>query len=334
LNRLVEISTSYCVSQVFFTACTLGLFEQLSGGPLTADALSGKLDIHPQGCLRLLAALRNLGLVDRDGELYSNTQFGSYCTSQSSVPLEALSMWGDPFYHMWEFLPDALREYSPRWQQAVGATADEVFAALYEDPARLKRFTEMQNAQSAPLGLEMAERFDFSPYQCVLDVAGGSGGMVISIGIRYPHLRGIVMDLAPVCDLAAENIRKHGLANRFVTVVADLFAGPYPSGSDVVILGYILHDWSDEKCRTILRHCYDALPPDGVLLVSEKVLNNDFSGDRYALLLNVHMLLCTEPGGRERSEAEYRSLLDEAGFQDIDIVRLNAPRDLIVARKR
>jgi hypothetical protein len=109
---------------------------------------------------------------------------GSYCTSQFSVPLEAFSMLGNPFYHMWEFLPNAVREHSPRWQQAVGAKADQVFTALYEDPARLKPFIELTNANSAPQGLEMAERFDFSPYQCVLDVAGGSGGMVISIGTR------------------------------------------------------------------------------------------------------------------------------------------------------
>ena len=334
LNRVVEIASSFCVSQVFFTACKLGLFEQLSHGASSAEDLSLKLNIHPHGCARLLAALRHLGLVERDGELYHNTEVGSYCTSQSPVPLEAISMWGNPFYHIWEFLPDALREYTPRWQQAVGAKADEVFAALYEDPARLKRFIELTSAISLPQGLEMAQRFDFKPYKCVLDVAGGSGGIVISIGKRYPHLRGIVMDLAPVCKLTAENIAANGLADRFTTTVADLFAGPYPSGADVITLGWILHDWSDEKCRGILRHCYEALPVGGVLLVVEKVLNDDFSGDRYALIMDLWMLLCCEPGARERSEAEYRSLLGEAGFQDIDIVRLKAPRDMIVARKK
>jgi acetylserotonin N-methyltransferase len=243
-------------------------------------------------------------------------------------------MWSDPFYHMWEFLPDALREYSPRWQQAVGATAEEVFGALYEDPKRLKAFTDMTNANSAPQGLEMADHFDFTPFQCVLDVAGGSGGMVISIGTRYPHLRGIIMDLPPVCEIAAENLKANGLADRFTTTVADLFAGPYPTGADVIVLGHILHDWSDEKCRAVLRHCYEALPAGGVLLVSEKVLNNDFTGDRFALLLDLHMLLCCEPGARERTEAEYLSLLSEANFSNIEIVRLEAPRDMIVARKR
>ena len=120
-------------------------------------------------------------------------------------------MWGNPFYHMWEFLPDALREYGPRWQQALGASPVEVFAALYEDPARLRRFVQLTNANSVPQGQLMAEQFDFTPYQCVLDVAGGAGGMVIAIGQRYPHLRGIVMDMPSVCAIAKEYIRAGGL---------------------------------------------------------------------------------------------------------------------------
>src|SRR5262245_4043028 len=51
-------------------------------------------------------------------------------------------------------------------------------------------------------------------YQCVLDVAGGGGGMVIAIGQRYPHLRSIRMDLPPVCEIAEEYIRAGGLADR------------------------------------------------------------------------------------------------------------------------
>ena len=199
--------------------------------------------------------------------------------------------------------------------------------------ANNRRFAQMMNAYSIPEGQEIAERFDFTPYHCVLDVAGGPGGMVVQIGLRYPHLRGIIMDMAPVCEVAEEYIQASGLTGRFATAAADLFTGPYPQGADVIVLGHILHSWSDESCRTILRNCFAALPPQGVLLVSQKVLNNDFSGPRFALMLDLTMLVTTESGARERSEAEYRSLLEEAGFRDMEVIRIEAPRDLIVARK-
>jgi ubiquinone/menaquinone biosynthesis C-methylase UbiE len=333
LNRLVEIASGYAVSQTFFTACRLGLFEQLSKGPATAEDLSQRLSIHPNGCRRLLVALAHLGLVEREDGLYQNSELGNFCTSKSPVPLEPISMMGEPFYRMFEYLPDALREFSPRWQQALGTAANEVFAALYEDPARLRRFAQMMNAFSIPQGQEIAEHFDFTPYQCVMDVAGGPGGIAIQIGLRYPHLRGIVMDMAPVCEVAKEHIQSSGLADRFTTAAADLFTGPYPRGADVMVLGHILHDWSDESCHKILRNCIEVLPSPGVLLVSESVLNDDFSGTTHALMKDLTMLVACESGARERSKAEYRSLLEEAGFRDVEVIRLEAPRDLIVARK-
>jgi acetylserotonin N-methyltransferase len=333
LNRLVEIANGFCRSQTFFTACKLGLFEELSHGPATAEDLSQRINIHPIGCRRLLMALANLGLVEIDGDLFRNSELGRFCTSAAEVPLAPVAALCDPFYHMWEFLPDALREYSPRWQQALGTTAEQVFDALYEDPARLRRFLRMMNAYSVPQGLEIAARLDFTPYRCVMDVAGGSGGIAIQIGFKHPHLRGIIMDLAPVCKVAEEYIQASGLTGRYTTAAADLFKGPYPPGADVIVLGFILHDWSDDSCRKILRNCFEALPSGGALLVSEKVLNEDFSGAGFALLRDLMMLVACEPGARERSESEYRSLLEDAGFHNVEIIRLDAPRDLIVARK-
>ncbi len=102
---------------------------------------------------------------------------------------------------MWEYLPDALREYSPRWEQAVGASSKDVFGSLYADPSRLRQFAMFMNAGSIPQGQEIGERFDFSPFQCLMDVAGG---IAVQIGLRYPHLRGIVMDMAPICKVAEE----------------------------------------------------------------------------------------------------------------------------------
>ncbi|MBS1786864.1 MAG: hypothetical protein JST85_04040 [Acidobacteria bacterium] len=333
LNRLNEIATGYLASQVFFAACKLGLFQQLDQCAATAEELGQKLNIHPEGCRRLLASLAQIGLVEREGERFRNSELAGFLTPQSPVALEPLVMWGDLFYRLWNFLPDALREYGPRWQQAVGASADETFVALYEDPIRLRRFVQTMNAYSIPEGAAIAEQFDFTPYTCLLDVAGGPGGLSQQIGLRHPHLRGIVMDLPPICRIAEEDIEANGLSGRFRAQHADLFAGPYPAGADVITLGWILHDWNDEHCRTILRNCFDALPSGGALLIVESVLNDDLSGTEFGVMMSLHMTVCCEPGARERSEAEYRTLLEEAGFSLVDVRRYGAPRDLIVARK-
>ena len=182
LNRLADLTTGFCAAQAFRAAWKFGLFEEMSERAATAEELAGRVNIHPVGCRRLLMALAKLGLVVRDGDLYHNSELGQYCSSQSAVNLGALPASLDPFYHMFEYLPDALREYSPRWQQALGTSQEEAFGALYEDPVRLGRFAELMNAFSIVQGQLIAENFDFAPYHCLMDVAGGLGGQAVQIG--------------------------------------------------------------------------------------------------------------------------------------------------------
>jgi SAM-dependent methyltransferase len=331
--RLTDIAFSFILSKAFQTAHDLGLFEALSDGSVKAEDLATRLKIHPDGCRRLLMTLVHLGLVERDSDGFHNSQLGQLCTSGSPVNLGVISNI-DPFYRMGEHLSDGLREYAPQWERTVGVTGQGAFAALYADPVRLRQFGDLMYTLSFPQGQVVAESFDFGPHKCVMDVAGGPGGQVISIGRKHTHLRGIITDMEPVCVLARERIEANGLGNRFTAVAADLLEGPYPAGADVILLGHILHDWSDDKCRKILRNCAAALPRDGVLLISDSVLNNDFSGSGVAHIKDLVMLLANEPGARERSQAEFESLLNDAGFEFSKLVRLDAPRDLIVARKR
>jgi acetylserotonin N-methyltransferase len=332
-GRLWEMALAYVYSQTLFAAINLGLFDALSRGAATPEELARQLNIHPEGCRRLLIGLRQLDLVQSDHAHYTNSALGAYLTADSPYPLHGLSMVSGAFYRMCEYLPDALREYSPRWQQALGTTAEETFAALYEDPVRLRHFTQLMDSNSIVQGEEIARCFDFTPYRCVMDVAGGPGGLAIAIGRHYPHLRGVIMDAPPVCPIAEERIAAAGLTGRFTATPADLIQGLYPSGADVITLGWILHDWSDESCRTILRHCFTALPSGGTLLVIEKVLNADYSAPRLTTALDLYMLAICESGARERTELEYRTLLGESGFREVQVMKLETTRDLIVVKK-
>ena len=333
LSRLMAIAFGFVNSQALLSAQELGVFDALGNESLTLEALAGKIGLSPVACRRLLMVLVTLELVERDGDRFRNTELGRLCSSSSSVNLGAIAK-VNPFYHMCEHLTGALREYSPRWQQALGTTPQDAFATLYADPVRLREFAELMNAISVPQGRLIAEAFDFAPYRCIMDVAGGPGGQSIAIGVKHPHLRGVITDLEPVCVVARENIAASGLNDRFTAVAADLLAGPYPLGADVILLGHILHDWSDDVCGTILRNCAAALPAGGILLISESVLNDDFSGSTVTHVKDLLMLLANESGARERSEPEYRELLDASGFDVTDLLRLDAPRDLLVARKR
>ena len=330
--RLTELAFGFVNSQAFVSAVDLGVFDALAEEPATADEVAQRTGIHPIAARRLLMLLVSLDLVEQERGRFRNSSVGHFCTSRSAVKLGPMSRI-NPFYAMTAHLTDALREYTPRWQQTLGVSAADVFTGLYADPVRLREFADLMNAISVPQGQLIATYFDFAPHHCIMDVAGGPGGQSIAIGVHHPHLRGIITDMEPVCVVAREQIAANGLGKRFTAIAADLMEGPYPSGADVILLGHILHDWSDEVCGVILRNCAAALPAGGTLLISESVLQDDFSGSTNAHVKDMLMLLANESGARERSEAEYRQLLNAAGFDTLNVLRLPASRDLLVARK-
>ena len=126
----------------------------------------------------------------------------------------------------------------------------------------------------------------------------------------YPHLRGVVFDQPAVAAGAREAIAAAGLTGRCEAVGGDFFAA-VPAGGDAYLLKYVLHDWDDARCTTILRACRRATPAAGRLLVVElQVPPGD--GPSFAKSQDVNMLV--NAGGRERTEAEYRALFAAAGF--------------------
>jgi hypothetical protein len=85
-----------------------------------------------------------------------------------------------------------------------------------------------------------------------------------------------------------------------------------PAGGDAYLLSHIIHDWNEEQCLTILGHCRKVMPPDGRLLIVETVLP---AGDTPHQGKVQDMVMLVFPGGQERTEAEYASLLGQAGFR-------------------
>ena len=333
LNRFTELATGFITAQWFRTACNARLFDLLANHPLTAREVADSLAIKPEPCASFLHALAELGLLERKGDRWANSPLGELLTTTADVPLHTLGTWVDIFYPMWQFLFDAMKDGTPRYEQALGTSGAETWEALFGDPERLRLFCRFMNAYSIPIGRQIAEHFPFNDITTVLDVAGGAGGLSAQIALRHPQVNGIVMDLPPVCQIARDYIESVGLSNRFTVVPGDLFDGGYPAGADAIVLSWILHDWSDDKCRIILRNCFDALAPGGILLISEIALPEQGEPRRFGNIMNMHMLIACDPGAKERTESEYRLLLGAAGFDHVEVTRLSGPRDLIAARK-
>jgi 3-hydroxy-5-methyl-1-naphthoate 3-O-methyltransferase len=187
----------------------------------------------------------------------------------------------------------------------------------------LTLFWEAMHSVSTFTARAAAEAVDFSHFQQLMDVGGGSGAYDIELCRRYPHLRATVYDLPFVTKIAADKIAAAGLRDRIGTVSGDFFADAvFPAGHDAILLSMIMHGWGETKNREILRKCHAALPSGGAVIISELLTNDEKTGPVPAALMSLNMLIETE--GRNYTPAEYGAWLGELGFRDIRTVWFDA----------
>jgi hypothetical protein len=153
--------------------------------------------------------------------------------------------------------------------------------------------------------------YDFAGVGTVIDVGGGVGWRTIEILEAHPTMRGILFDRPGATEHARLALADAGLSER-TEVVAGSFFDQVPGGGDCYLVSAILPNWDDPDALAILENCRNALPDDGRLLVFEPVLpegNEPHLGKVFDLLMLVIL------GGRVRTEAELRRLLEAAGFR-------------------
>ncbi|MFG0332167.1 MAG: methyltransferase, partial [Maioricimonas sp. JB049] len=172
--------------------------------------------------------------------------------------------------------------------------------------------------------------YDFPDTQTLIDVGGGNGSKLAAILQKHPHLQGILYDLPHVVERARPHIEAAGLSDRCQLIGGDFFQH-VPSGADTCLMRHIIHDWDDEKSTTILKNCHAALPEGGRLLVVETVIlpGNAPCGAKF---LDLTMMLI--PGGKERTEEEYRTLYEAAGFELTRVIPTAGELNLVEGIRR
>lgn len=186
-----------------------------------------------------------------------------------------------------------------------------LFDWLAKHSAEASMFSETMVGLHGAEPAAVAAAYDFSEFATIIDVGGATGNLLTTILSRYPEPRGILFDQVHVVGNAAKLINARGLTNR-IKIEAGSFFDSVPADGEAYLLSHIIHDWNETQCLTILGNCHRAMKPRNRLLIIEMVLP---TGDvpHPGKLLDIIMLAI--PGGQERTEPEYRVLLDKAGFQ-------------------
>jgi hypothetical protein len=234
---------------------------------------------------------------------------------------------GDGIQDAWKELEYCVRTGEP-WFRRESPEAD-AFSSIAANPEQAKVFDEAMATFAPMTAAAIAASYDFSAVRKLVDVGGGDGSLLIGILNTYTNLDGIVFDQPHAAEKARARIAAAGLESRCVAIGGDFFK-EMPGGANAYILKHVIHDWNDERAAAILRNVHRAMAPRAKLLIAEGVYppRIDVSDmARGAAANDVNMLVCT--GGRQRSEAEFRSLLSEGSFNLTRIISTPARLSLI-----
>lgn len=322
---VIEMITGCWKTQVIGESVALGLFDRLADGAMTAAALAAEADVNEDGALRLLRALAVLGLLEHQpGDRFALTAQGALLRRDAPDSLNGMA--GHWHERIWESF--GRLGTSVRTGEASIPSGPEHFAVMQEDAAQADIFNRAMAEGSLRVGRALAAAYDFSGFSRLMDVGGGYGALLVGPLEATPGLKGRVFDMPALADQARAWLGEQGLAD-----CADYLGGSFfeavPEGADCILLKYILHDWSDARCGNILRNCRAALG-DGTLLIIERIVPETVSPVDVDVIRGDLIMLGV--GGKERTEAQYRALLSEAGLAMTRIIPIDGNFSAIEAR--
>jgi hypothetical protein len=329
VQRLIE---GFRETALVAGAVRAGLFESLSITPRSPEELVATGNLHLPSVKRVLRGLAVLELVfERIGEgdgrvLYGLTAAGELLqrkvvNSQANFARLCIQQ----YVPAWMQLEAALRQGTVPFQSAFGAPVWEYRRARPEEGAV---FDAWLNGQSATVVDPIVDACDFEGCNRIADIGGGRGVLLANVLRRYPAIHGVLADQPTVLKAAESEFRHAGLLERCELAPTDFFVSA-PANCDRYLLKSVLHDWDDEDCVRILQRIREAMPGGARLLVIERLLSAQAIDDPSTTWLDLHMLCVT--GGRERSQADYKMLLDRSGFVLLRTIGTTLPFSLLEA---
>lgn len=291
-------------------------------------------------CQNLLQECMRLGLLEnRVGAVFVASAYREYLLEGSSQYLGPRLLHFrrvmQPMYSPQSII-GALRTGRSQWQEVFGQSVSHPFDLYKSEPQMLETFMRGMHALNSEDHPTLARLLDVAPNDRLLDIGGGSGAWALELLRAHPELAGIeILELPEAVPLLQKIFDEAatGEEAQRVGFLPGSFLDEVPDSSstyDVVSLGWILHDWSDETCRKILRGARNRLKPGGKIALLEFILEENRVSR--ATQLDIAMLLQTE--GRERTFAEYKQMLEAEGFEDVEWTETPTRRQLITARRK
>ncbi len=326
MHTIQSLSRAVHPSFAMLAGCQLGVFTALIDGSLDADQIASALQVDATRLRPLLYALVSAGLLTVEQGSFSNTEESNAYLAKGSPTYMG------PVYDVWAMIWAAEMKSAESIRTGV-AQCRHLFDYANRSPEELEKILRGLHGPSLAIGRLLAERYDFFTSKTVVDVGGGSGGVVIALLQAIPHLTATVVELPTVALVTKLLIDEAGMADRIQVAALDVVHSTISGLYDCAVLSKVLQNLSAEECQIVLKHVGQALNPGGTLFIFGDVLDDSRLTPVELAAVNLFYINVFD-GGQAFTEGEHRAWLAEAGFENMEREILPDQRSLITAKRR
>lgn len=288
-------------------ALKLGVFETLSGGPLTTEEIARRIRADERGTTLMLEAVEALGYVKKRKGHYANTAMTAKWLVRSSPNCIADGFSSaQGLFERWGYLEESIRRGKPSmltWEW------------LDQDAGRWKEYQQGMIAMARMAADELVSKVKLAPTaRRLLDVGGGHGLYSIKFCRRYPQLSATVFDLPQALEVAREMIDAEKMSNRVTVKEGDFWTDDLGTGYDVALLFNIIHGFSPEKNTLLFQKVAGVLDTGGQIMIMDQLAGKVTGPTAKAVTSLQGLNLFNEVGGQTYTSDEITRWLIAAGF--------------------
>jgi len=328
-ERIFGALTAYQQSDALKAAIELDIFTKIGEGANEPASLAKAIDASERGVRILCDYMTIFGFLTKENGRYGLPQDSAiFLNRHSPAYMGSMANFLTAQMHRENFgvLAASVR--------AGGCTADRGDNTKPQDDFWVK-FAHSMAGLATPSAEFIAATIgsaEGKPVK-VLDIAAGHGMFGITIAKRNPNAQVVALDWPAVLEVAKENAKKAGVADRVSAKPGSAFDTDYGEGYDYVLLTNILHHFDPAKCETLLKRVHKALKPGGKCITLEFVPNEDRVTPPMAAAFSLIMLANTDAGDAY-TFAEYDKMARNAGFAKSTLLQIpDMPEQLVIAEK-
>jgi 2-polyprenyl-3-methyl-5-hydroxy-6-metoxy-1,4-benzoquinol methylase len=308
-ERIFATLTAFQKAAALKTAIEVDIFTAIVEGANDPAAIAKRCGVSERGA-RILCdylVVQEL-LLKHDGKYNVTPDTGFFLNRRSLAYMGGVVefLTNRPQRQSFDDLTESVRRGgSPAENSNMTQEQDEIWIAFAKSMAPL---TEI----SAKFIAQLLDASSEKPMK-VLDIAASHGLFGITIAKANPNAQIVALDWPNVLQVALENAKNAGVADRLRGIPGSAFDAEFGAGYDAVLVTNLYHHFDAPTCERLARKIHAALKPGGKMVTLEFVPNEDRVSPPMAAGFALVMLAATDKGDAY-TFSEYEKMFRNASF--------------------